>query len=551
MDTPRQAPGLLSRPLEFLRGEKGRWLLLVPMALMLGLGQAFPPISDPATFFYDARQVLRDPGQLADPRIIYYPPFLLVAGAGALAMAGEIGIRLIAPLVSSLGLLATYLLGREIVGHRAALLGALLYGLFPLSLHLGSLGYLDGLVTGFCMVTLYSFHRAVHGRGTRWALLAGAAGGLAALSKATGPMALLFIAAYTLARTLRDRRLDLALWKTSLLALLAGGLLGAPYYLRNLLLWRNPFGGEGWSLHFTANPYPNAEFNRLLSPTYRPDSTPLDFLAHQYYESWGIPIGDPATLSFLPPGLLTLYLLTTLPATAIALYGITRGLRDSRRTQYLLLWLLLWLAAMLITGPRGLAYSIRRILPAFPILALLAALGYQRLEEHLPRLWAAITRRPALTPAATRTLPRVLSILLILLLASLVAGEVAKTAYAHQYVERRQDLFQYIRTLPADAILLSPDQELVHYYADRRSYYLPSWRLDKFDIPYFQKNLVGYIVTSDDYYITSLAPYQRILDEKTARGLLQQTYRDAHHRVYRVEPLPGPPPTLDPLLGNP
>ncbi len=524
-----------------LLGE-GRWLLLIPMGLMVVLGQLYPPFSDSAFYFYDARIVIRNPGVLADPRNTYAPPLLYLLGGGAWAVAGEIGLKLVVPLVASLGLAATYLLGRELLGHRTALLGSLFLGFFPLYLHQGSLGYLDGLVTSFSVLTLYAFYRAVHGGGTRWALLAGAAGGASALSKVTGPIALGFVGVYAVARTLLDRRLDLRLWKTTLLTLLVGGLLGGPYYLRNYLLWGNLLmGGNGAALHFVAEPYPNLEFFQVISPYYQSGAPFAAYAAHGYWEAWGVPSGDISLLGFLPPGLLSVYLLATLAATGVALYGLVRGALDHRRTRYLLLWLLLWVGAALALGPGGLIYSSRRILPVFPVLALLAALGYQDLEGRLSRASGDLR-------AAGPLFRRLLPVLLVALMAGLAAGEVAKAAYGYGYAADRQPLFNYIRTLPSDAVLLAADKDLVTYYTGYGAYQLTAWRLDKFDVPYFQRNGVGYVVDSDGYYLYDLAPYRRVLEERAAQGAIERVYQDAHNRVYRVPPLPGPPPVLNPYV---
>lgn len=524
---------------------EGRWLLLIPMGLMVAFGQVFPPFSDAAFYFYDTRQVVQNPGILADPRYTYFPPLLILLGGGAWAVAGEFGLKLVVPLAASLGLVATYLLGRELLGHRTALLGSLFLGFFPLYLHLGSLGYLDGLVAGFSMLTLYTFHRAVHGGGTRWALLAGAAGGAAALSKITGPMALGFVGVYAVVRTLLDRRLDLRLWKTTLLALLVGGLLSAPYYLRNYLMFGNPLFSHGnWlTFHFVAVPYPNQDFLQVISPYYQTGTSALAYIAHGYWEAWGVPTGDPSVLGFLPPGFLRLYALATLAATGVALYGLLRGVLDHRRTRYLILWLLLWVGATFAFGPENLVYSSRRVLPIFPVLALLAALGYRGLEERMSRTSGVLR---SVGPIFRRLLP----VLLVALMAGLAAGEAAKAAYGYGYAANRQPLFDYIRTLPPDAILLTPDKDLVTYYTGRRVYETTAWRLDKFDVPYFQRNGVGYVVDSDDYYLYDLTPYRRVLDERAAQGAIELVYKDARHRVYRVELL-QPPPVLDPWVGNP
>jgi 4-amino-4-deoxy-L-arabinose transferase-like glycosyltransferase len=89
--------------------------------------------------------------------------------------------------------LVTYLLGRRMLGERAAFWGALALGLAPGFISMGRLLVLDGLLTFWVVLSLFAAFEAVRGQRLRWEwwLLAAVACGLGVLTK--GPIAVLLL----------------------------------------------------------------------------------------------------------------------------------------------------------------------------------------------------------------------------------------------------------------------------------------------------------------------------------------------------------------------
>jgi dolichol-phosphate mannosyltransferase len=106
----------------------------------------------------------------------------------------EAAARLVPALATLLTVLATFMLGRRLVGHRAALLGTLALTLMVGYGVTGRLVGMDGTLTLFVTVAVLAAHEALEGPRVRWGWWCLAAGccGLGALTK--GPVALVLLA---------------------------------------------------------------------------------------------------------------------------------------------------------------------------------------------------------------------------------------------------------------------------------------------------------------------------------------------------------------------
>jgi 4-amino-4-deoxy-L-arabinose transferase-like glycosyltransferase len=123
------------------------------------------------------------------------PPMLywLVKVSYNLSGVSESAARLIPALAVHLTILLIYLMGRRILGERAALWGALLLTIAPGFMGMGRLLIIDGLLAFFVTLSLFAAFEAVRGEKLRrgWWLLAAFACGLGILSK--GPIALMLL----------------------------------------------------------------------------------------------------------------------------------------------------------------------------------------------------------------------------------------------------------------------------------------------------------------------------------------------------------------------
>jgi len=152
---------------------------------------------------------------------------------------GRLGVALIA----SLGMVAVYLAGRQVVGRRAALAGGLFLALDPYFAGLSGLLHVDALLTVFMALALLLALAATDGEkqaaAGRYAALSGACTGLALLSKTPALLLLPFIPAMFLWTHLRPAQGRARRWPWRPLLLWAGTLLATTLLLLPAL-WAAP-----------------------------------------------------------------------------------------------------------------------------------------------------------------------------------------------------------------------------------------------------------------------------------------------------------------------
>ncbi|MEM3086580.1 MAG: glycosyltransferase family 39 protein [Halobacteria archaeon] len=517
-----------------------KWLREPPRALKaalvglvlyrFALALVFPVFSDPGTYFIYAKAFAADPGLYLE-RLWFPPPLVPLLGALLVPWAGEVGLKLIAPAFGTLALLYTYRLGRHCYSERVGLLGAVLLGILPAHLHYSALGYLDAPVTAFCIMTLYHSHRALEGGSRRDAWTAGAAAGLAALSKETGAVAAAFIFFYFAVRALRRRKIGAVSLRIALTALVAAGALASVYYVgHNYRLYGDlgitkSVGQEGLTNIGLPVPAPgeeNAAFLASISEANRGGGLALlpALLKQNYLEAWGFPSGR-ADVIPLPGSLVLLYALSTLLFVPLVLLGFGRGL--THPSKLLWLWVVLWaLAVVLVTAALGqffLLYSFRRLLPLAPVLAIFAALGWTVVREKL-------SPRKGLAGAVL--------VLLVLAGSAAAASEAGKAAVAVSYHGARADALAYLKALPPEARIMAPDKDLVDYYSGRISLHLPWWKAEGLDAGALRRLGVTHAVTDDGYLWFDLSTYRRAFDDEVSRGVLRLAGIFGPVRIYEV-----------------
>jgi 4-amino-4-deoxy-L-arabinose transferase-like glycosyltransferase len=158
------------------------------------------------------------------PALLYW---LQVAAYRAFGV-NEFAARLPSALAALLALLLTYELGRRMFDAPTGLLAALILAstaLFCASAHFANP---DALLNAFVVLTLFFFWRGYARPGRGWFVPAGAAAGLAFLTK--GPTGLLLPGAVVLLFLAWSRRLRLLLDRRLLWGLLAFALVGLPWY---------------------------------------------------------------------------------------------------------------------------------------------------------------------------------------------------------------------------------------------------------------------------------------------------------------------------------
>src|SRR4029077_9886021 len=123
------------------------------------------------------------------------PPLFYWLGVGCYEVFGfhVWAARLVPALAVQGCILLTYLFGRRLLGERPALWGALVLALMPGFVGMGRLLVLDGVLTFWVTLSIFSAFRAVDGPTLRrgWWLLTAGAAGLGVLTK--GPVAVVLL----------------------------------------------------------------------------------------------------------------------------------------------------------------------------------------------------------------------------------------------------------------------------------------------------------------------------------------------------------------------
>jgi hypothetical protein len=133
--------------------------------------------------------VLQEEPYLDKPPLLYW----LVAGSYRLFGVSEWAARLPSALAVHATLLLVYLFGRRVLGERSGLAGALTLMLAPGLVVIGRLLILDGLLTLWTTLALFTSYEALRGERLRWGwwLTAATACSLGVLTK--GPIALVLV----------------------------------------------------------------------------------------------------------------------------------------------------------------------------------------------------------------------------------------------------------------------------------------------------------------------------------------------------------------------
>ncbi len=139
--------------------------------------------------------------------------------------------RLVPALAVHASVLLTYLLGRRMLGERAAFWGALLLALAPGFVSVGRLLVLDGVLALFVWLAVLTAFEALRGDRLRrgWWLTSAAACGLGVLTK--GPIGLLLLVPPLIAYRLLGQRLAPVSWRAAASFLVVVLALNVPWYV--------------------------------------------------------------------------------------------------------------------------------------------------------------------------------------------------------------------------------------------------------------------------------------------------------------------------------
>ncbi len=223
--------------IEPLRWRSVLWLLLIP-SLLLYVSMAFPLFEPDEGRYAEIPREMLERGEWVVPYLdsepyLDKPPLLYWSVMLSYRVFGihDWAARLVPALAIHLTVLLVYLFGRRRVGERAAFRGALLLAFAPAFVTIGRLLVIDGLLSLWVTLTVFSAWEALATSrwSSAWWLLAGLAAGCGILSK--GPVTLILtLPPLALAQWLRGRPIRLWSWN-ALVFTVAALAVSIPWYV--------------------------------------------------------------------------------------------------------------------------------------------------------------------------------------------------------------------------------------------------------------------------------------------------------------------------------
>jgi 4-amino-4-deoxy-L-arabinose transferase-like glycosyltransferase len=489
-------------------------LVLSLILIRFVLGEIYPVFSDACRYLYIAKH----PSLLLNPHFNYPPPLLMLIGAAIYPLFGEFGLKLIAPFFGALGIIYTYKLGREIFDEKRGLIAAILLGIIPSHIYLSAMAYQDGIITGFLTAFIYYFYKAMTSE--KGELKAGIIAGLTSLSKLTGVIVFPIIAFYYILNSIRKRVLEITTLKKCVVIGLVGLLIGSPYYLRTLYLFGSfmnfqvlPPKSESFSL---TSPFGSELFNKDFSRqvVYQESPNIFDYAREVYLDFWGVPIG---TQISLPNFVIPAFIIITIFASLLFLYGMIKGLLKAKDDKdknsiFIYVWLLVWVVAILVLQ-RNLLWGFRRLLPMAPAIALLAAKGFDLNAMRYKKFFV---------------------LLLVFAVIIFPTAQTAKAWYAHNYFEKYSDALQYIKTLPADSIILIHDDEQCIFYAEKKAYNIGHLKPEYLNLTTLKTYNITHVVRFEHYLFYDLSEHVKRIDEMARKDELKLVWESEYVKIYKV-----------------
>lgn len=373
------------RTLEWFRRKNGYVKLTVAViALAAILRFALAAISHPAGdscyhlsvgrfIAENSRLPLFEPFGISDRQVFSAPPLFHFAAAAVYKLFGlfsrsaaEFAIKLASPLFGSLTLPFVFLIGRKLFSSRIGFFGTLFVAFLPLHINSSVVSFVDSLAALLAAVAVYLLL-------SRKIFLSAVFVGLGMLSKQT-MVFLLPVFFFALFITYRSN-LKIFL-RNSAAAAAVIGVIGLPWLVRNYILLGNPF----WPFLYDilgGSVVPEGVVGSISFANLFSLQHPVRF----FLELFGAPVGNLSAASFVNLPFASALIVVWLAAAVIFLFPALLGLFSSghKQKQLIYIWIASFLAVTILYIMSLGIVSARFILPAIPAMAVLWALGIDRI----------------------------------------------------------------------------------------------------------------------------------------------------------------------------
>lgn len=374
--------------------------------------------------------------------------------------AANFAIKFISPIFGILTLIFSSLVIKKLTNPKIAFYSAIFLAFIPIFIDYGVLSYVESTMMFFVILSVYFL---INGK----TALSGISVGLSVLAKYNGifivPL-LLFI----LYKKYANKRLFL---KKSLTLIVLSLLVASPWLIRNWILLGNPvWPFLNFIFHgFESKSYSQANFQNLIMP---------DLYISTYLGIFGVPDGNYSVFSFVNVPyfalLVSLWILGTLIFTIPFIIGILKFNKNKDKSKnygvknILLIWILPYLILFIIYAANVGTLISRIIIPIFPALAILWAVGLDYLNSrHFKKLF---------------------SVLLVFVIIGLVSSEYIKTGIAANSWNKYNPDFEWVKSNTNENSIFLVNGQCIPYNLKRTSLYATGENIRKADYAWVNQN---------------------------------------------------------------
>ncbi|MBI3036790.1 glycosyltransferase family 39 protein [Candidatus Woesearchaeota archaeon] len=318
----------------------------------------------------NGRMPFLEPFGISEREVFAAPPLYHVITASVYKIfsllsipAAEFAVKFVSPLFGTLSLPFIFLLGRKLFNSRIGFFATLFVAFLPLHMNASAISFVESLALFLAVVSVYLlFCRRIYLSAVFMGL------GLVSKQHMFFMLPLFFVALLVYYR--QQPRIFLS--KSAVSGLIMG-VIGLPWFIRNYVLLGNPLwpylykilGGK------IVSHVPDFSVASAFFPVHA---------ARFYLESFGVPLGSLAALSFVSIPFSGFFISAWLAITFVFFFPVVAGLFSVKKHRGLVFgWLALFLVALVLYVMNTGGTQARLFLPALPALAIIWAVGLDRI----------------------------------------------------------------------------------------------------------------------------------------------------------------------------
>lgn len=369
----------------------------------------------------------------------------------------DFAVKFVSPIFSILALFFSFLTMRKIFNSKIAFYSILFLAFIPIYLDYSIFSYVEATLTLFVILSIYFL---LNGK----IFLSGIAAGLSILAKYNGAFVLpvLVFIAY---KKYKKKQF----YKNSAIIIALSLLIASPWLIRNWALLGNPvwpflnfiFSG------YQAKSYSNLNLNTIIDP---------ELYKFTYFGIFGVPDGNYKTLSLVNIPYFKLiffiWLIGTFIFTIPLILGIlnVKNFRKSFKNYDIIAAMILSYLFVFFMYAVNVGLSVSRmLLPAFPALAAVWALGYDKLTNKLK-------------------FKNAIFLIAILIISGFALTEFVKLKFASNSWDFYEKDFEWVRLITSQNAIFIAEGQCIPYNIKRTSVYFSEENLKKTDYIWVNQN---------------------------------------------------------------